>query len=79
MRTVSLAEAKTHLSELLDKVEAGEQVVITRHGRPVAHITAAPPAKKPIDFDELARIRARNPRLRKPSAQLLRDMRDEEG
>ena len=33
MFTVNLAHAKAHLSELLDKVEAGEEVVITRHGR----------------------------------------------
>lgn len=33
MRTVSLAEAKAHLSELPDTVEAGEEIIITRHGR----------------------------------------------
>ena len=33
MVTVNLVEAKAHLSELLDKVEAGEEVIITRHGR----------------------------------------------
>jgi prevent-host-death family protein len=38
MLTVSLAQAKARLSELLDKVESGEEVTITRHGRPVAHI-----------------------------------------
>jgi prevent-host-death family protein len=37
MITVSLAQAKANLSELLDKVEGGEAVVITRNGRPVAH------------------------------------------
>jgi prevent-host-death family protein len=31
----SVAEAKTHLSELIDRALAGEEVVITRHGRPV--------------------------------------------
>jgi prevent-host-death family protein len=36
MITVGAYEAKTHLSELLDKVEAGEHVTITRHGVPVA-------------------------------------------
>ncbi|HLJ05195.1 MAG TPA: type II toxin-antitoxin system prevent-host-death family antitoxin, partial [Acetobacteraceae bacterium] len=34
--SVGAYEAKTHLSELLDRVERGEQIVITRHGRPVA-------------------------------------------
>jgi prevent-host-death family protein len=38
MATVDLAEAKAHLSELLDKAEAGENVIIPRHGKPVAHL-----------------------------------------
>lgn len=38
MVTVNLAQAKAHLSELLDKVEGGENVVITRHGKPVARL-----------------------------------------
>jgi prevent-host-death family protein len=35
-KNVGAYEAKTHLSELLDRVENGEQITITRHGRPVA-------------------------------------------
>lgn len=31
-------EAKTHLSELLQKVEAGEEITITKHGAPVAKL-----------------------------------------
>lgn len=77
--TVSLVEAKAHLSELIDKVEAGERVVITRHGRPVANVTAVERPKQPIDLKELAEFRARMPRLRKSSASLVREMRDEEG
>ncbi|MFN7899697.1 MAG: type II toxin-antitoxin system Phd/YefM family antitoxin [Synechococcaceae cyanobacterium] len=38
MRTVHLAQAKAGLSALLDAVEAGEDVVITRRGRPVARL-----------------------------------------
>lgn len=38
MRTVQAAEAKTHLLRLLDEVEGGETIVITRHGRRVARI-----------------------------------------
>jgi len=45
MEVVSVYDAKTHLSRLLDAVEAGEEVIITRHGRPVARlVSAAPPA-----------------------------------
>jgi prevent-host-death family protein len=39
--TVSIYEAKTHLSHLVDRALRGEQVVITRHGRPVARLVAA--------------------------------------
>jgi prevent-host-death family protein len=41
MITVGAFEAKTHLSALLDRVEAGEEVVITKHGRPVARLVGA--------------------------------------
>jgi prevent-host-death family protein len=77
MLTVNLAQAKARLSELLDKVEAGEEVVITRHGRPVAHIRTATPAKRPLDIERLAAFRATLPPWRRPSSELLREMRDE--
>lgn len=38
MKTVGAFEAKTHLSRLLDKVEQGEKITITRHGAPVAQL-----------------------------------------
>ena len=36
--TVGAFEAKTHLSSLLQQVELGEEVTITKHGRPVARL-----------------------------------------
>ena len=55
---VSTAEAKNRLPELIRVVEGGEQVVITRHGRPVAQL-APPPAerKKPVLGGMKGRIR----------------------
>ena len=44
--TYSVHEAKTHFSKLLDLVEEGEDVVIIRHGEPVAHLVAVPKASK---------------------------------
>lgn len=38
MVTVNVHEAKTHLSKLLERVEAGESVTIARAGRPVAEL-----------------------------------------
>jgi prevent-host-death family protein len=77
MVTVNLAQAKAHLSELLDKVEAGEEVVVTRHGRAVAHILPASRPKHPLRLDDLAAFRATMPGLRRPSSELLREVRDE--
>jgi len=44
---VNVHEAKTHLSRLLERVEAGEEVVIARAGKPVARLVAAEPTAKP--------------------------------
>jgi prevent-host-death family protein len=77
MVTVNLVQAKAHLSELLDKVEAGEEVVITRYGRAVARIRPVSRPKRPLMLDELAAFRATMPRLRGPSAELLREAREE--
>lgn len=75
MSTVTLADAKTHLSHLLDRVEAGEEVVITRRGQPVARISPVEKPKRPIK--SLAEFRKRMPHWREPSVDLLREMRDE--
>jgi len=39
--TVGAFEAKTHLSTLLDRVGGGEEVIITKHGKPVARLVSA--------------------------------------
>lgn len=41
MLTIGAFEAKTHLSALLDRVAAGEEVVITKHGKPIARLVGA--------------------------------------
>ena len=77
MTTVSLAEAKARLSTILDRVEAGETFVITRHGKPIAQVSAAKPEKQPIPFEELAAFRASMPNLPVSTLELLRALRDE--
>jgi prevent-host-death family protein len=39
---ISIAEAKNRLTEIIRAVEAGEKVIITRHGKPVAQIAPPP-------------------------------------
>ena len=77
MVTVNLAHAKAHLSALLDRVQAGEEVTITRHGRPVAHVLSAQRQKDALRLDDLAAFRATLPPLRRPSVEALREARDE--
>ena len=43
MDTVGTFEAKTHLTRLLDRVAAGEQITITRHGAPIARLVPVSP------------------------------------
>jgi prevent-host-death family protein len=45
--SVGAYEAKTHFSELLERVEAGEEVTITRHGSPVARMIPIRPTTTP--------------------------------
>ena len=47
MLTVNVHEAKTHLSRLLARVEAGEEVVIARNGKPVARLVECGRRSKP--------------------------------
>ncbi len=76
MVTVNLAQVKARLSELLDKVETGREFVITRRGKAVAHLSAVVGPRKPLPLRELARFRATMPPLRRPAADLLRELRD---
>jgi prevent-host-death family protein len=58
VKCVGAFEAKTHLSRLLEEVEAGEQVLITRHGRAVARLL---PVEPPVDqqrAEAVSRLRA---------------------
>ena len=47
--TVGAYEAKTHLSDLLERVQGGEEITITRHGAPVAKLV---PVKKEVKPEE---------------------------
>ena len=44
-KPINVAEAKAHLSELLARAEAGEEIVIARGGRPVARLMPLPRAE----------------------------------
>jgi prevent-host-death family protein len=57
MHTVGAYEAKTHLPQLLDRVARGEEIRITRNGRPVARLVPEPPQEKTDVRAVIAEIR----------------------
>jgi len=50
VRSINIYQAKTHLSKLVDQAAAGEDVLISRAGKPVARLTALREAKRPVRF-----------------------------
>ena len=77
MREVGAFEAKNKLSALLDDVERGEEVVITRHGKPVARLVAPTKADDRAMAQEAAdRIVARS-RGRTLGGIAIKDLIDE--
>jgi prevent-host-death family protein len=54
--TVNIHEAKTNLSRLLAQVEAGEEVIIARNGKPVAKIEPFTPPRIEYGFLDLGTI-----------------------
>ena len=73
----NLRDAKARLSELLDHVQAGETVLITRHGRLVARLQADQQARKPIDLVRLQGLTQRIPPQPQTAQGLIRDLRDD--
>lgn len=76
METVNLADAKAHLSKLVDRVEAGDSVDITRRGKRVARLTAVAKARKRIDAALLQSVTAAMPPQPESASDLIRSMRD---
>lgn len=85
MASYGVAEAKNKFTHLLDRVEKGESITITRHGKPVAELRA--PAQRGPEMNlekrrallrELADWRSRQPPVPMSAAELVRQMRDGE-
>ena len=79
MVQVTVAEAKTQLSSLLDAVEAGQAVVITRRGKAIARLrpTEQEAGQPPVDAEWLRRVRVK-PVVPTEGPALVRQMRDEQ-
>ncbi|OKH27779.1 type II toxin-antitoxin system Phd/YefM family antitoxin [Chroogloeocystis siderophila] len=58
MKTVGSYEAKTHLSRLLEEVEKGETIIITRHGIPIAQLTPSTATSKTTIAQAIEQLRS---------------------
>lgn len=76
MNAIKLADAKAHLSELVDRAEAGESIDITRRGKPVARLTSVARPRKRIDAAMLQALTTTMPPSAQDAADLVRSMRD---
>ncbi len=75
--TISTDRPPEELDAILEKLQIGQEVVVTHQGIPVAHLSSVARRKKPLPLDELDEFRARMPRLDRPFVELLREMKDE--
>lgn len=76
MKMVNLAEAKAHLSELVERVAAGETVCITKRGKPVAQLSAVQRPRKRIDPAALLAVTQSMTPQTVSAGEFMRRMRD---
>jgi prevent-host-death family protein len=75
MKSIGTYELKAHLSRVLDEVEGGERILVTRNGKPVAEIV---PHEERVSTEELiARIRELRKRTKKITVEEILEWRHE--
>lgn len=72
---IGVYEAKTHLTRLVDEVEAGKSYVITRHGKAVARLVPTEPAANPVAVIAELRAFRRGRTLGAPARALIEEGR----
>ena len=75
MKTVGAYEAKTHFSQLLAEVEAGEVVTITKHGMPVAEVWPCARGATMTKAEAVERMK-KFPKAELPEGVTIKDMID---
>ena len=66
MREVQASDAKTHLPQLLDEVERGATIVLTRRGRPIARLVPEAERRQAdiqVAIDDIKALRRSGPKL----------------
>ncbi len=76
MRKIGAYELKTHLSEVLDAVEHGQTVIVTRHGKPIARILPSQDAERE-EVSRAVKSLLNFPRKRLPKGVTIRSLIEE--
>lgn len=76
MNSYNLAEAKARLSALVERAIAGEEIQISKRGRPVVRLVALEQPKIPLDLEALRELRSRTKPSTPTGVEILREMRD---
>jgi prevent-host-death family protein len=76
-KIVSFAHAKAHLSELTEQLASGDEVVITKRGRPVGRLIRAERVLRPVDADALRELTERMAEQPESAGEFMRQVRDE--
>lgn len=74
--TISLRDAKARLSELAELAASGVDVVIAKHGRPTARLTAARGKRKRVDLARLQALVRAMPKQPEGAGETLRRLRE---
>lgn len=78
MQTVNIRELRAQIGRLLDAVEAGEEIVIERRGKPVARLVRIATRQATVCFPDRRAFRQQIPPNRTSSAELVRALREDE-
>jgi prevent-host-death family protein len=85
MKSYSVAEAKAKFSEVLELAAAGEDVLVTKYGKPYVRLAVPQPAEQQaelkviqkMDWDRLRKLRESMPQLNISAVDLVRQIRED--
>jgi prevent-host-death family protein len=77
MREIQASEAKTHLPQLLDEIERGESIIITRHGRAIARLIPEDSMRRDGQAEAVERLKALRATMPRVPLEELMAMRHE--
>lgn len=76
MTTINVRDARESISQLLDLVQTGEEVIILRRGKPVARLIG--PERTGGSFPDRSQLRKSIPPMPQSAAEMVRSLRDDE-